>query len=55
MHVCRGNFDPFMIISARQKMKAELTVGAPPVTNFTRNMGQRMKLDDFVEDFDIFY
>jgi len=52
MYVCRGNFDPLMIIFARQRMKAELTDVASSGTNFTSNMGGRMKLEVCVKSFD---
>jgi hypothetical protein len=54
MHLCRGNFGPLTVIFARQRIKADLTDGAPPGTSFTCNMGGRMRLDVFVKDFDIF-
>jgi hypothetical protein len=47
MHVCRGNLVPSMTIFARQRIKAQLADGAPLGTNFTRNMGGKVKLDFF--------
>lgn len=49
-----GNFVPPMIIFPRQRMKAELTDGAPPGTVFSCNVSGWMMLDVFVQWFDHF-
>jgi hypothetical protein len=54
MYAYRVNFDPLLIIFARQRMKADLIDGALSGTNFASNMGRRMKLEVCVKGFDIF-